>query len=176
MCKSCTLFYSMYGCRVISIWSADLKHSLLLLMPNQVAVSSSKVFSNIVCKFIWQIYTEHISGHLGLHERNLSHQRGSYIDISHCFITDKGLWSCLLSSMKWIYEVNWIEIWWLWRPFECGKLIVMYKKPFSDDLSFSTWRVILLEAAIKRWIHKGVHKGMHIVSSSTQAGCRIARY
>lgn len=30
----------------------------------------------------------------------------------------------------------WIEIWWLWRPFEYSELIVMFKKPVWDDSSF----------------------------------------
>ncbi len=43
--------------------------------------------------------------------------------------------------------VYWIEIWWLWRPFVESELIVMFKKPVWDDLSFATWCIILLEVA-----------------------------
>ena len=66
----------------------------------------------------------------------------------------------------------WIEIWWLWRPLEYSELIVMFKKPVWDDLSFVTWHVILLEVAIRRWVHCG-HKGMDIVSNNTQVGCGV---
>jgi len=45
----------------------------------------------------------------------------------------------------------WIEICWLWRPFEFSELIVMFKRPVWDDLNFVTWHVILLEVAIRRW-------------------------
>ncbi len=40
------------------------------------------------------------------------------------------------------------------------ELIVMFKKPVWDDLSFVTWCIILLEVAIRRWVHCR-HKGMH---------------
>ncbi len=41
----------------------------------------------------------------------------------------------------------WIKIWLLsnGRPFEKSELIVMFKKPVWDDLSFVTWCIILLE-------------------------------
>ena len=45
----------------------------------------------------------------------------------------------------------WIEIWWLWRPLEYSELIVVFKKPVWDDMSFVTWCIILPEAAIRRW-------------------------
>ncbi len=61
----------------------------------------------------------------------------------------------------------WIEIWWLWRPFKYNELIVMFKKPVWDDLSFLTWHVILLEVATTRWVHYG-HKGRDMVSINTQ--------
>ena len=38
-----------------------------------------------------------------------------------------------------------------WRPLESRELIVMFKKPVWDDMSFVTWCIILLEAAIRRW-------------------------
>ncbi len=50
----------------------------------------------------------------------------------------------------------WIEIWWLWRPW-VKELIVMFKKPIWDDLSFVTWCMILLEVAIRRWVHCSQH-------------------
>ncbi len=46
----------------------------------------------------------------------------------------------------------------------------MFKKPVWDDLSFVTWCIILLEVAIRRWIHCS-HKGMYMVSNNTQVGC-----
>ncbi len=55
---------------------------------------------------------------------------------------------CRLHIPKMLY---WIEIWWLWRPFEKSELIVMLKKPVWDDLSFVTWCIILLEVTIRRW-------------------------
>ena len=55
----------------------------------------------------------------------------------------------------------WIDIWWLWRLLENSELIVMFKKPVWDDLSFLTWCIILLEVAIRRWVHCG-HTGMDI--------------
>ena len=63
----------------------------------------------------------------------------------------------------------WIEIWWLWRPLGYSELIVMFKKPVLDHLSFVTWFMILLEVAIRRWVHCG-HKGMVMVSNNTQVG------
>ncbi len=45
----------------------------------------------------------------------------------------------------------WIDFWWLWRPFEKRELIVMFKKPVWDYLSFVTWFIILLDVAIRRW-------------------------
>ncbi len=63
-----------------------------------------------------------------------------------------------------------IEIWWLWRPFEESELIVIFKKPVWDDLSFVTWCIILLEVAFRRWVHCS-HKGMDMVSNNTQVGC-----
>ncbi len=66
----------------------------------------------------------------------------------------------------------WIEIWWLWRTFELSELIVMFKKPVWDGLSFVTWCIILLEVAIRRWVYCS-HKGMDMVSNNTQVGCGI---
>ncbi len=43
----------------------------------------------------------------------------------------------------------------------------MFKKPVWDDLSFVTWYIILLEVAIRRWVHCS-HKGMDMVSNNTQ--------
>ncbi len=40
----------------------------------------------------------------------------------------------------------------------------------EDDLSFVTWCIILLEVAIRRWVHCS-HKGMDMVSNNTQVGC-----
>ncbi len=37
----------------------------------------------------------------------------------------------------------------------------MFKKPVWDDLSFVTWCIILLEVALRRWVHCS-HKGMSI--------------
>ncbi len=39
----------------------------------------------------------------------------------------------------------------------------MFKKPVWDDLSFVTWCIILLEVAIRRWVHCS-HEGMDMVS------------
>jgi len=39
----------------------------------------------------------------------------------------------------------WVEILCLWGPFYYSKLIVMFKKPISNDSSFVTWCIILLE-------------------------------
>ena len=64
----------------------------------------------------------------------------------------------------------WIEIWWQWRPLEYSELIVMFKKPVWDGVSFVTWCIILLEEAIRRCVNCG-HKGMDMVSSNTQVGC-----
>ncbi len=64
----------------------------------------------------------------------------------------------------------WIEIWWLWRPFEESELIVMFKKPVWDDLSFVTWCIILLEVSIRRCLYCS-HKGMDI--NNTQVDCGV---
>ncbi len=48
----------------------------------------------------------------------------------------------------------------------------MFKKPVWDDLSFVTWCIILLEVAIKRWMHFS-HKGMDMVSNNTQVSCGL---
>ena len=61
----------------------------------------------------------------------------------------------------------WIDIWWLWRPFEYSELIIIFKKPVWDDSRSMTWRVILLEVAIRRWVHCG-HD-----SNNTQVGCGV---
>ncbi len=42
----------------------------------------------------------------------------------------------------------------------------MFNKPVGDDLSFVTWCIILLEVAIRRWVHCS-HKGMDMVSNNT---------
>ncbi len=42
----------------------------------------------------------------------------------------------------------------------------------KDDLSFVAWCIILLEVAIRRWVHCS-HKGMDMVSNNTQVGCGI---
>ncbi len=57
------------------------------------------------------------------------------------------------------------------RSCDCGGhlSIVMFKKPVWDDLSFVTWCIILLEVAIRRWVHCS-HKGMDMVSNNTQVG------
>lgn len=52
------------------------------------------------------------------------------------------------NSPKVIY---WIEIWCLCRPFEYHEVIVMFKKPLWDDLSFDTWFQYPAEAAIRWW-------------------------
>ncbi len=65
----------------------------------------------------------------------------------------------------------WIEIWWLWRPFEESELIVMFKKPVWDDLSFVTV-YYLAGSSIRRWVHCS-HKGMDMVSNNTQVGCGV---
>lgn len=46
----------------------------------------------------------------------------------------------------------------------------MFKKLVIDDLGFVTLHVILLEAAIERWVQCG-HKGINMVSNNTQADC-----
>ncbi len=43
----------------------------------------------------------------------------------------------------------------------------MFKKPVWDDLSFVTWYIILLDVAIRRWVHCS-HKGMDMVGSQNQ--------
>jgi len=53
-----------------------------------------------------------------------------------------------------------------------SELIVMFKKPVWDDMSFVTWCIILLEVAIRRWVHCG-QIGMDMVSNNTQVGCSI---
>ncbi len=68
--------------------------------------------------------------------------------------------------------VYWIEIWWLWRPFELSEVIVMLKKTVWDKLSFVAWCIILLEVAIRRWVHCS-RKGMDMVSNNTQVGCGV---
>ncbi len=69
----------------------------------------------------------------------------------------------------------WIQIWWLWRPFEKSELIVMFKKPVWDDLSFVILScIILLEVSIRRWVHCS-HKGIYMVSNNTQVGCSVYR-
>ncbi len=44
----------------------------------------------------------------------------------------------------------------------------MFKKPVWDYLSFVTWCIILLEVAIRRWVHC-CHKGMDMVSNKNAA-------
>lgn len=44
------------------------------------------------------------------------------------------------TSMIWI-SVNWIQIWWLWRPFKYSKLTLMFKKPVEDHFNFVQWLV-----------------------------------
>lgn len=46
-----------------------------------------------------------------------------------------------------------------------SKLAIMFKKPV--DLSLVTWCIMLLEAAIRRWVHSG-YKGMEMATISTQ--------
>jgi len=41
-----------------------------------------------------------------------------------------------------------------------------------NDLSFVTWCIILLEVAIRGWVHGG-HKGMDVVRNDAQVGCGI---
>ncbi len=48
----------------------------------------------------------------------------------------------------------------------------MFKKPVWDYLSFVTWCIILLEVAIRRWVHCS-HKGMDMVSNNIQVGCGV---
>ncbi len=48
----------------------------------------------------------------------------------------------------------------------------MFKKPVWDDLSFVTGCIILMEVAIKRWVHCS-HKGMDMVSNNTQVSCGL---
>lgn len=45
-----------------------------------------------------------------------------------------------------------------------SKFILTLKKPVGDDLSFVTWRVILVEVAIKTWTCCG-QKGIDKVTS-----------
>ncbi len=48
----------------------------------------------------------------------------------------------------------------------------MFKKPVWDDLSFVKWCIILLEVAIRRWVHCS-YKGMDMISNNTQVGCGV---
>ncbi len=64
----------------------------------------------------------------------------------------------------------WIEIWWLWRSFEQSELIVMFKKPVWDDLSFVTRCIILLEVH-QKMVHCS-HKGMDM-DNNTQVDCGV---
>lgn len=51
--------------------------------------------------------------------------------------------------------LSWTEIWWWWRPPEYSDLIVIFKKPIWDNLSFVTWHVVisrLYTVAKKGWI------------------------
>ncbi len=65
------------------------------------------------------------------------------------------------------------------RSGDCGghlskvKLIVMFKKPVWDDLSFVTWCIILLEVH-QKMVHCS-HKGMDMVSNNTQVDCGVKR-
>ncbi len=57
-----------------------------------------------------------------------------------------------------------------WTPL--SKLIVMFKKPVWDHLSFVTWCIVLLEVAIRRCVHR-IHKGMDMVGNNTRLGCGV---
>lgn len=46
------------------------------------------------------------------------------------------------------------------------------KKLVLEDLSFVTWSIILLEAAMTWWRHNG-HKSIDVVSNNVQVGCCI---
>jgi len=45
----------------------------------------------------------------------------------------------------------------------------MFKKPILNYSSFVTWCFILLEVAIRGWVHGG-HKGMGMVRNNAQIG------
>ena len=66
----------------------------------------------------------------------------------------------------------WIWIRWLRRPRKNIELTVLFMKPVWDYFCFVTWCIIMLEVAIRRWVHCG-HEGMHMVSNNTQIGCAI---
>ncbi len=52
-----------------------------------------------------------------------------------------------------------------------SELIVMFKKPVWDDLSFVTCCIILLEVH-QKMVHCS-HKGMDMVSNNTQVDCGV---
>jgi len=45
----------------------------------------------------------------------------------------------------------------------------MFKKPILNDSSFVTWCIILLEVAIRGWVHGG-HKVKDMVGNNAQVG------
>ena len=53
----------------------------------------------------------------------------------------------------------WIQIWWLGRPLKNFELLVLFIKPVWDYFCFVTWCMIMLEIAIRRWVHCG-HGGV----------------
>ncbi len=60
----------------------------------------------------------------------------------------------------------------IWVKWTHCHVIVMFKKPVWDDLSFVTWCIILLEVAVRRCVHCS-HKGKDMVSNNTQVGCGV---
>ncbi len=50
----------------------------------------------------------------------------------------------------------------------------MFKKPVWDNLCFVTWCIILLEVAIRRWVHCS-YNGMDMVSNNTQVAVEYKR-
>ena len=47
-----------------------------------------------------------------------------------------------------------------------------FHKNKFETMSFVTWRVILPDVAMRRWLHCG-HKGMDVVSCSIQVDCGV---
>lgn len=64
----------------------------------------------------------------------------------------------------------WIELWWLWKSFECSELAVMFKKQVWDYLNFLTWSVKMatlvikgLTSSIKSWPNQTGKSWIHLV-------------
>ncbi len=137
---------------------------------NYLPMELNVILKYAYCMEVWLLYYYKCT-HTYTHTHTQNYLNSSwhkFNKLQETFLTDFGpYWLDSITQLLQIHRLHihdanlpfhhipkvlyWIKTWWLWRPFEYTELIVMFKKPVWDDFSFVTWRIILLEVAIRRW-------------------------